>query len=70
MLHCGLRWSEQVRVAPTIELTHEQQAELTRLATGRYVNGTIHRLAIVGRAEGQAWPVTMREIYQDFQRGA
>lgn len=44
--------------------------ELTRLATGRYVNGTIHRLAIVGRAEGQAWPVTMREIYQDFQRGA
>ncbi len=35
MLHCGLRWSEQVRVAPTIELTHEQQAELTRLASSK-----------------------------------
>ncbi|RCW84070.1 hypothetical protein [Paracoccus lutimaris] len=43
--------------------------DLTRVLTGRYVNGTIHRLAIVGRAEGQAWPVTMREVYEDFQQG-
>lgn len=45
------------------------EPELTRIFTGRYVHGTIHRLAIVGRAEGQAWPVTMREVYADFRRG-
>lgn len=43
--------------------------EPSRFATGRYIHGTIHRLAIVGRAEGQAWPVTMREVYEDFQQG-
>ncbi|WP_374637296.1 hypothetical protein [Paracoccus sp. (in: a-proteobacteria)] len=43
--------------------------EPTRIMTGRFINGTIHRLAIVGRAEGQPWPVTMREVYADFQRG-
>ena len=32
-------------------------------------NGTIHRLAIVGRPEGQPWPVTMREVYADFLQG-
>ena len=35
MLHCGLHWGEKVRVAPTIEVTHEQQAELTRLARSK-----------------------------------
>ncbi len=42
----------------------------TRFTTGRYVNGTLHRLAIVGRPEGQAWPVTMDQVYADFRRGA
>lgn len=43
---------------------------ITRASFGRYVNGTIHRLAIIGRAEGEAWPVTMREVYADFRAGA
>lgn len=42
----------------------------TRFTTGRYVNGTLHRLVIVGRAEGQPWPITMEQVYADFQRGA
>lgn len=41
----------------------------TRFITGRYLNGTIHRLAIVGRPEGGDWPVTMQEVVADFQRG-
>ena len=32
MLYYGLHWSEQVRVAPTISLTDDQQRELSRLA--------------------------------------
>ena len=32
MLYYGLHWREQVRVAPTIELTDEQERELTKLA--------------------------------------
>jgi hypothetical protein len=32
MLYFGLHWSEQVRVAPAIVLTDEQESELTRLA--------------------------------------
>ena len=32
MLYYGLPWSEQLRVAPTISLTDEQQRELSRLA--------------------------------------
>ena len=32
MLYYGLHWREQVRVAPTIELTDEQESELTKLA--------------------------------------
>lgn len=43
--------------------------EPSRVMTGRFINGTIHRLAIVGRAEGQPWPVTMREVHADFLRG-
>lgn len=43
---------------------------LTRVLTGRYLRGTVHRLAIVGRAEGQPWPVTMQEVVADFRRGA
>ena len=43
--------------------------EPSRVMTGRYINGTIHRLAIVGRPEGQPWPVTMREVYADFLQG-
>jgi len=41
-----------------------------RISFGRYLNGTIHRLAIVGRAEGQEFPVTMREVVEDFRLGA
>lgn len=41
----------------------------TRLITGRYVNGTLHRLAIFGRPEGGAWPVTFDEVFADFQAG-
>jgi transposase len=32
MVYFGLHWSEQVRFAPAIELTDEQEVELTRLA--------------------------------------
>ena len=35
MLYFGLNWSEQLRVARTIELTHEQEAELRRLARSK-----------------------------------
>ncbi|MDS9468109.1 hypothetical protein RGQ15_11080 [Paracoccus sp. MBLB3053] len=41
-----------------------------RFSLGRYLKGTIHRFAIVGRAEGKAWPITMREVVEDFRRGA
>lgn len=42
----------------------------TRFLTGRYLKGTLHRLAIVGRPEGQGWPVTMQQVMADFRRGA
>jgi hypothetical protein len=35
MLYFGLHWSEQLRVAPTIALTDEQESELTRLARSK-----------------------------------
>jgi transposase len=35
MLNFGLNWSEQMRVAPAIELTDEQKIELTRLARSK-----------------------------------
>ena len=35
MLFYGLHWSEQLRVAPTIELTDEQERELTKLAQSK-----------------------------------
>lgn len=41
----------------------------TRFTTGRYVRGTLHRLVIVGRPEGQNWPVTLEQVYADFRRG-
>ena len=41
----------------------------TRFISGRYLNGTLHRLALVGRAEGGSWPVTMQEVIADFRRG-
>ncbi|WP_134680075.1 hypothetical protein [Paracoccus ravus] len=43
---------------------------VTRLSVGRYLKGTIHRLAVFGRPEGQPWNVTMREVVEDFQQGA
>lgn len=42
----------------------------TRFFSGRFIKGIIHRLAVVGRAEGQEWPVTMRQIYDEFAQGA
>jgi transposase len=35
MLYFGLRWSEQLRVAPVVELNEEQEAELTKLARSK-----------------------------------
>jgi transposase len=35
MLYFGLHWSEQVRVAPTIVLSDEEKAELTKLARSK-----------------------------------
>jgi len=35
MLYFGLHWSEKLRVAPAIELTDEQESELTRLARSK-----------------------------------
>ena len=35
MLYFGLKWSEQLRVALSIELTDEQDSELTSLARSR-----------------------------------
>jgi transposase len=35
MLYFGLHWSGQLRVAPAIELTDEQESELTRLARSK-----------------------------------
>jgi DDE superfamily endonuclease/Homeodomain-like domain len=35
MLYFGLNWSGQLRVAPAIELTDEQESELTRLARSK-----------------------------------
>jgi DNA replication protein DnaC len=35
MFYFGLHWSEQVRVAPAIVLTDEQERELTRLARSK-----------------------------------
>jgi len=35
MLYFGLHWREQLRVAPAIELTDEQETELTRLARSK-----------------------------------
>jgi transposase len=35
MLYYGVNWSENVRVAPTISLTDEQERELTRLARSK-----------------------------------
>lgn len=42
----------------------------TRFNCGRYLIGTIHRIAIFGRSEGGAWPYTMEEIHADFRVGA
>lgn len=39
----------------------------TRIDIGQFVNGTIHRWCIVGRPEGGAWPLTMAEVFADFQ---
>ena len=35
MLYFGLHWSEQLRVAPVVELNEEQEAELTKLARSK-----------------------------------
>lgn len=43
---------------------------LGRLVHGRYINGTIHEFAIIGKPEGGAWPVTMEAVFADFIRGA
>ena len=42
----------------------------TRIDIGQYLKGTIHRWCLVGRTEGGAWPLTMAEVFADFQAGA
>lgn len=42
----------------------------TRFNCGRYLIGTIHRIAVFGRPEGGAWPHTMEEVHADFRVGA
>ena len=42
----------------------------TQFVIGRYCNMTIHRMAIVGRPVGGAWPVTLAEVHADFIGGA
>lgn len=44
--------------------------ELTRLISGRFINGTLHRLAVFGRPEGGAWPASFEDVFADFQAGA
>ncbi|SMO52285.1 hypothetical protein [Paracoccus laeviglucosivorans] len=55
-----------------VSLAHPGLTDPTpnRFSCGRFMIGTIHRLAIVGRPEGQPWPVTMQEVVADFRRGA
>ena len=43
--------------------------DLTRVISGRYLNGTLHRLAVFGRPEGGAWPVSFEEVFADFRAG-
>lgn len=42
----------------------------TRFNCGRYLIGTIHRIAIFGKPEGGAFPYTMEQIHADFRKGA
>ena len=35
MLYFGMHWSEQLRVAPVVELSEEQEAELTKLVRSK-----------------------------------
>lgn len=43
--------------------------DLTRISTGRYINGTLHRLAVFGRPEGGAWPASFEDVFADFRAG-
>ncbi|MTH33662.1 hypothetical protein GL279_03530 [Paracoccus limosus] len=62
----GINTSGAVVSAPHSGLTDPLP---TRFTTGRYVKGTLHRLVIIGRAEGQDWPVTLEQVFADFRRG-
>ncbi len=42
----------------------------TRFQIGRYINGTIHRLAIVARPTGGNWQASLAEVFADFNGGA
>jgi hypothetical protein len=51
MVYFGLHWSEQLRVAPTIVLTVEQENELIRLARSKRTSVRLaQRARIVLRA--------------------
>src|SRR5437870_10537876 len=45
MLYFGLHWSEQLRVAPAIELTDEEESELSRLARSKRTSVRLARRA-------------------------
>ena len=38
-LYFGVHWSEQLRVAPAVELTDEQEVELTKLVRSKRTPG-------------------------------
>ena len=49
MLYFGLHWNERLRVAPGIELTDEQEVELTRLARSKRTSVRLAQRARSGR---------------------
>ena len=55
MLYYGLYWSEKLRVAPVIELTQEQHAELTKLARSKRTSVRLSQRAriVLLAAQGQ-----------------
>ena len=77
MFYFGLNWSEQLRVAPGVDLSEEQQAELTKLARSKRTSVRLSQRALaaqglqnkdiaeqlgVGRVQVSRW----RERYVQF----
>ena len=58
MLYFGLHWSEQLRVAPAIVLTNEQERELTRLARSKRTSVRLATLVQAIKSTNQTAPRT------------